>query len=193
MKNQSAVALGSIKTERKTASSKENGKKGGRPRKVMEIPLSQGLVALVDKQDYKELSKYKWSAEKHGKRCYASGSIRNPITKKSVKTTMHRFIINTPKGMETDHINGNGLDNRRSNLRICTRAQNSYNVSMYETNTSGFKGVDYFPYTTIFKWRARIMVNGKSKHLGMYETKELAYEAYCEACIKYHGEFSRLK
>jgi len=191
MKNQSAVALGSIKTERKALSSKENGKKGGRPRKIMEIPLSQGLVALVDSQDYKELSKYKWSAEKHGRRFYAGRSELNAITKKKTKIIMHRFIMNTPKGMETDHINGNGLDNRRSNLRICTRQQNSHNVSKYETNTSGFKGVDFLPHLRR-KWRARIMAEGKNKHLGLYETKELAYEAYCKACIKYYGEFSRL-
>jgi hypothetical protein len=191
MKNQSAVALGSIKSKRKALSSKENGKKGGRPRKTMEIPLTQGMVALVDKQDYKELSKYKWCVDKRRKVFYASHTFWDSKTKKQKKVTMHRFIMNTPKGMHTDHINGNGLDNRRSNLRICTASQNRHNVGIINTNTSGFKGVDYYPHTKS-PWRAQIRANGKNLYLGVYATKELAYEAYCEACIKYHGEFSRL-
>lgn len=161
-------------------------------RKTMEVPLTQGMVALVDKQDYKEVMKYKWYVDKKRKVSYASHTFLDPLTKTQKKVTMHRFIMDTPKGMHTDHINGNGLDNRRSNLRICTASQNRHNVGVISTNTSGYKGVVYHPQTKL-KWLAQICFNGKNIYLGVYPTKELAYEAYCKACIKYHGEFSRLK
>jgi len=97
--------------------------------------------------------------------------------------------MDTPKGMDTDHINGNGLDNRRSNLRVCTRAQNALNTGAYSNNKSGFKGVS-LDYKYKVKWRADIQVNGKQIFLGYFDTKELAYQAYVEACTKHHKEFA---
>ena len=158
----------------------------------MEIPLSQGKVALIDKQDYKELKKYKWSALRHRNIYYAGRGHRDPITGKESVILMHRSILNTPAGMFTDHISGDGLDNRRKNLRVCTRAENNRNAGLRRNNTSGFKGVTR---STRAKsgWIAQISIEGRLKNLGSFSTKELAYEAYCEACVKYHGEFSRLK
>ena len=154
----------------------------------MEIPLSQGKVALVDKEDYDELSKYKWSALRHRNLYYAGRGHRDPETGKKSVIFMHRQILNTPKGMFTDHISGDGLDNRRSNLRICTHAENNRNVGKPRTNTSGYKGVVW----NRGKWVAQIWAEGKLKNLGRFESKELAYEAYCQASKKYRGEFSRL-
>lgn len=191
MKNQAAVALGSIKSERKAVSSRENGKKGGRPRKPMEIPLTQGKVALVDREDYEELSKYKWCAHKKLRTFYAVRNSTKDFRGKGHTIQMHRKIINCPIGMEIDHIDGNGLNNTRANLRVCTHSQNLMNIGKRSNNTSGFKGVSFDKQ--LKKWLASIHINCKQKNLGLFATAEDAYKAYCDACIKYHREFSNIK
>ncbi|HCC05019.1 TPA: Fis family transcriptional regulator [Patescibacteria group bacterium] len=115
---------------------------------------------------------------------------RAPITREQKRTSMHLQIMNTPKGMQTDHINGHGLDNRRCNLRICTTKENQWNTKKQCNNTSGFKGVSLDKSAKKEKWRAFINVSGKSINLGYHNTAEEAYKAYCEACVKYHGEFA---
>jgi len=101
---------------------------------------------------------------------------------------MHKFLMQTPKGMHTDHINGNGLDNRRSNLRVCTPSQNKMNSKTYRTNKSGFKGVSF--YKRDRNWSAQITMNFKKVHLGYFSTPGLAHVAYCNAALKLHGEFA---
>jgi len=92
------------------------------------------------------------------------------------------------EGLEIDHINRNVLDNRRSNLRYATKAQNKYNNGMLRTNTSGYRGVDAFKG----RWRAQIMVNWKKKYLVVYSTKEEAAKAYNCAALNLHGKFAFL-
>lgn len=190
MKNIHASALGSIKTKRKSDASRENGKLGGRPRKSMEIKLTQGKVALVDKEDFEELNKYKWCANRTGNTFYALRNSLNDVNKKKHKIYMHRLIMNPSKDMFIDHIDNDGLNNTRKNLRICTKSENNMNSGKQKNNTSGFKGVSWNKPKK--KWIAQISINGVTTHLGYFDTAEEAYKAYCEACIKHHGGFANL-
>ena len=102
---------------------------------------------------------------------------------------MHRLIMNTPDGMVVDHINGNGLDNQKVNLRNCTDGENKRNRNMPRGNTSGLKGVSWSKQNK--KWDARISTNNKQICLGTFSNKEDAYRAYVDACQKYHGNFAK--
>ena len=112
------------------------------------------------------------------------GEMKN---KKSTMTLMHRSIMKAPTGMEVDHINGNRLDNRKENLRICTHAQNCYN---YKNKGNSTKGVHWEKHAN--KWRARIRYNGQKIHLGYFKSQKDALDAYNSAAKKYHGEFVNL-
>lgn len=137
---------------------------------------------LIDADMYEELSKYKWFKNK--------GYCKRSTTKnyKTVHFTMHRVIMQAKKGEYVDHINGDRLDNRRSNLRICSNQENLCNKPKQLNNTSGYKGVTWRKIAK--KWLAQIQVNNKTIHLGYYETKEEAALAYNIAAKKYHGEFA---
>lgn len=142
------------------------------------IPLTKGLVALVDDEDFEFLNQYKWHSS-HG---YA---VRLKGTKGD---RMHRVIMNAPSDMFVDHINGNRADNRRANLRVCTPGENGKNKTLFVTNKSGHRGV----YWNKNKWRAQICVNRKQIYLGRFDTLEDAAQAYKDAAIKHHGEFASL-
>lgn len=146
------------------------------------IPLSLGMYALVDAEDFEELSKYRWFSEKQARTTYA---FRNVDSGKRI--AMHRMVMKTPPEKCTDHINGNGLDNRKCNLRVCTRAENNRNVAKPITNTSGYKGVSYS--SARGKWIAQISINYKRINLGGYETPKRAHEVYCAAAKELHGAF----
>ncbi len=149
------------------------------------IELTQGKVTYVDDEDFVALNKFKWCARKNRKVFYA-------IRRSGNKTEqMHAVIMKTPKGLQTDHIDGDGLNNQRSNLRVCTQSENRMNTGGYKNNKSGFRGVYWKAETK--KWAAQITAGGKQFSLGYFKTKELAHEAYCRACVKYHGEFARTK
>ncbi len=103
---------------------------------------------------------------------------------------MHREILNTPDGFVTDHINGNGLDNREANLRVCTREQNKQNSVKRTKTSSKFKGVDWYkPYK---KWRVRITFEKKPMHIGLYDDEVKAAQAYDQKAIELFGEFANL-
>ena len=156
---------------------------------MKKIKLSQNKYALVDDIDFNYLNQYKWSAVKNSKTFYA---VRNSYDRNGKKTMikMHREIMQTPRGMETDHMDENGLNNQRNNLRICTHAENSRNILIRKDNKYGIKGVYWSKRDKI--WYSRIQVNGKQIHLGSFRSKENAYTKYCEASKIYHGEFSKL-
>jgi len=140
------------------------------------IPLSQGKFALVDDDDYEWISKKKWYFRGNGYAAHRG-------------VLMHRAILKTPKGMSTDHIDGNKLNNQKSNLRICTHTENIQNSKRNSGNVSGYKGVSQDKARG--RWRAYIKSNKRMIHLGYFLTAEDAAHAYDEAARKYHGEFAR--
>lgn len=154
------------------------------------IELTQGLVTVVDDDDYDKLAQYRWRAviKKDG-RAYAGRNVPLP-NRKQKAVLMHRIILNPPSGMDTDHANGDSLDNRKCNLRIATRAQNNFNQKLRKDNKTGTKGVIFNKERK--KYQARLFFNGKQKYLGSFETVEAATVARDAAAKELHGEFHRL-
>lgn len=143
-------------------------------------------VALVDDEDYDKVSRVKWSLNSGGGRfhLYAIHGFR--VNGVSRILSMHRYIIGpeNAQGLDVDHINGNSLDNRRSNLRVCTRSVNLHNKhNLHALNTSGTTGVYYSKSRK--RWIAEIRIDRKRKHLGRHVNKEDAIKARKEADIKY--------
>lgn len=147
------------------------------------IPLTNGQQAIIDIVDA-DLALSKWND-------YRGYVRRNTTWKKATK--LHRVILERIIGRSLDssemcdHINGNPLDNRRENLRIADKYQNARNRGKSSLNKSGYKGVSRRATTT--KWVAQIRVNAKNYHIGLFNTAEEAYAAYCEAGKRLHGEF----
>jgi hypothetical protein len=158
---------------------------------MKQIKLTQNKVALVDDEDFDLLSKWKWFAHKVKRspgRFYAVRNIRN--IKEERKIMMHRLVMDAPKDKCVDHIDGDGLNNQKNNLRICTTSQNFMNTEKRRNNTSGFKGVFKRPNRN--KWYSVLTVNYKPRYLGSFSSPEIAHEAYEKACVKYQGEFANL-
>ena len=149
------------------------------------IPLTRGKFAIVDAADYESLSQHKWFANGDEHRGFYAGRRVG-----SKLLLMHRVIMNPPEGMVVDHIDGNGLNNRRSNLRLCTQKQNSRNAAPSRRSSSRFKGV-YFNKRTR-KWIATIGYNGKTIHLGSFDDEIEAARAYDRKARELFGEFAYL-
>lgn len=148
-----------------------------------EIPLTQGKIAIVDDEDFEELSRYKWCAHKDGNTFYALRSIRKEDGKYT-KITMHQQILGKKEGYEIDHINGNGLDNRHENLRHVTHRQNGQNRHI--SKSSRYPGVYWLKQRR--KWYSRIRLNGKMKSLGLFNNEYEAFMAYVNAVKIYTGQ-----
>jgi hypothetical protein len=157
---------------------------------MRKIPLTQGQVAFVDDDDYEMVSAYKWFAHwnRTGHSFYAYTNINVGNGRKTL--AMHNLIVKTPSNMQIDHINHDTLDNKRGNLRLCTKSQNMMNKKCYHNNTSGYKGVHWNPQNS--KWRAQIQFNKKKKHLGYYNTPQDAAMAYDCVASKMYGEYALL-
>ena len=157
--------------------------------KTKTISLTQGKFAIVDAADFEELSLWKWCARSIKHLWYACRSVRDNDGKRKT-VFLHRAILDAPGEMEVDHVNGNGLDNRRDNLRLATRTQNNHNRRIGTDNRSGFNGVSWS--NTYHKWRATIGINGKRLHVGYYDDPIKAAVGRDLAAIKHYGEFACL-
>lgn len=146
-----------------------------------EIKLKKGGIAYVDDDDFDRVTKHTWYVERNG-------YIRTRVDGKLV--SMHRFVMELKTGdaVDVDHINGKRNDNRKENLRTCTRSQNLANKPIGEKNTSGYKGVSWDK--TRQKWQAKITYQGKQMHLGRFDDPEAAHTAYCAANDRLNGEFA---
>jgi len=150
------------------------------------IPLTQGQYAKVDQIDYARIHKYKWRAQKTV-RSYNAVRVRT-INKKIIAIYMHREILPPRDGLVVDHINNDGLDNRRANLRLATIAENNQNRRGPIGKNSRYKGV--FRNNRGKTWRARIAANKKIILLGSFTSEIEAAKAYDAAARKYHGRFA---
>lgn len=153
---------------------------------MKKIPLTQGKFAIVDDEDYAELSKHKWYALKVDKTWYAYRGARMPNNKMAL-VAMHRQILNAPKGSEVDHMNHNGLNNKRDNIQICSKGQNQANQNM-RGGTSVFKGVYW--HKSREEWRAQIKHNRKNICLGSFSNEVDAAKAYDKKAKELFGEFA---
>jgi hypothetical protein len=151
---------------------------------VRRIPLTRGKFAIVDAEDYYRLVKYKWQAMVGGNTFYASGRAAG----KPIK--MHRFITNAPPYLVVDHIDHNGLNNCRSNLRLCTHAQNVLNAVPNRSTSSKYKGVHWQKATK--RWGATIQFNKKLYTLGYFKNQIDAAKAYDKKAKELHGQFACL-
>lgn len=143
------------------------------------------VYALVDDEDYDILKGHKWYPSGR----YLVANFYDPqATGRQKQMLMHRYIVDAKSGVVLDHINGDGLDNRKVNLRICTQAENSYNRNIGSKSESGFKGVNWHRG----RWQAKIKVKGKWMYLGRYHDKIKAALAYNKAAIYHFGQFANI-
>jgi hypothetical protein len=159
---------------------------------MKKIKLTKGKYALVDNEDFQWINSHKWQ---YGVRGYATKNLHIGMKngkRLSKLMLMHREIIKTPTGLFTDHINGNKLDNRKENLRICSRQQNAWNIKKSSHNTSGFKGVSEDKRNLKNNWQAYITLNNKKIHLGYFSTAEEAAKEYNKAALNFFGEFANI-
>lgn len=150
---------------------------------AIKIPLSKGQFSLIDDKDFELVSQFRWILVRGGKGFYAvtaSGPKGKPIS-------LHRLLVDPDQENEVDHASGDGLDNRRSNLRECTHKQNLRNRKKQPNTTSRFKGVSL----TSGKWVAQIEQNGEQMRLGRFKSEFKAARAYDTAARVFFGSFAR--
>jgi len=152
------------------------------------IPLTQGKFAKVDPEDYLWLAQFRWHCKTNINAIYAVRTIT--CAGKSKRIFMHRLIMNTPAHLVCDHINHEGLDNRKNNLRNCTIKQNNANSRSAANASSKYKGVSWSKSRK--KWAAYIKKNGTQLFLGHFTSETDAAKTYDEAAKKYHREFANL-
>lgn len=149
-----------------------------------EIPLTRGLVAIVDAADFDWLNQWKWHAKRSKSGYYAARKRAGQLT------FMHRLVLDTPQHLRTDHINGNTLDNRRENLRTATPQQNACNRGPIPNSSSQYKGVGHVHSRG--KWVAQIKINSRTIRLGYFANEIDAARAYDAKALELFGEFAYL-
>jgi hypothetical protein len=156
---------------------------------MKEVPLTKGKIAIIDDEDYERVVQHRWFASLINGHWYAYHDFRQKNGKYK-HVSMHGFILAAPRGTHIDHINNDGLDNRKSNLRLATPAQNARNCAKYRNNSSGFKGV--FRRKSTGRYEAQIKDKGKIIRLGVYRNAEDAARAYDAKALELAGQFARL-
>ena len=152
------------------------------------IPLSKGKVALIDLEDLPRVSQYPWHARQSNRVDHIWYAYRTGPS--GQKIALHRFLMDAPPGVEVDHVSGDGLDNRRANLRLATHRQNLTNQRKRLNRSSRFKGVHWCKRDVA--WVARITVNDRMRCLGYFAVEQDAAQAYNAAALEHWGEFARL-
>ena len=156
------------------------------------IKLTQGRWATVDDDDYHWLNQWNWYAHKDGRAYYAMRQqiipAGNDTKGVAVKVRMHRLITHCPRTLQVDHIDHDGLNNRRDNLRCCTTAQNAYNALPSPNGTSRYKGVRFHKYS----WEARIQHNSNRIHIGCFSNEIEAAAAYDQKAKELFADFAYL-
>lgn len=156
---------------------------------MKEISLTLGKVALVDDDDYERIVRHKWQFYPYN----AGYAVRKGSKRNGEPRTvrMHREIMNAPKGVQIDHINGNGLDNRKSNLRFANTQQNAFNREKPSVNCSSkYKGV--LKRRDDSNWVVRIKYNNRQFHLGTYQSETYAAAVYNVAAHIMFGSYCRI-
>jgi hypothetical protein len=146
---------------------------------VKEIKLTKGHYALVDDEDFEFLNQWKW----YSNHKYATRNLGK------ARVFMHRLLLNAPKDKFVDHVNGNPLDNRKCNIRLCTYSENGRNQKLAKHNTTGFKGVSF--QEKYKSYRVSLNINQKITYLGSYKSAEEAAIIYDIWAIYYFGEFAK--
>ena len=153
---------------------------------VAYVALTKGYEAIISSADAHLVERHNWVVViKKCNKIYAYRSIGPRGKQRTIY--MHRVIMNAPDGYEVDHVNGDGLDNRRQNMRLVTHQQNLCNQLISSKNRSGFRGVSWDK--NMKTWRAQITVHYKMKFLGLFESAESAHAAYVEASKMLHGQY----
>lgn len=154
------------------------------------IELNQGQIAIVDNSDFEQLSQFTWyiKARSDGRGFYAETAQRLPSSGVH-HMKMHRVLLGVPVGQRIDHIDGNGLNNQRANLRFCTASENGGNAQRNCNNKSGYKGVSW--RQDCHRWRASITVKRRRFRIGHFLTPLEAALAYDTVAVKLYGEFAR--
>lgn len=158
------------------------------------VTLTQGYIAIIDAADAEFVGRWNWSAHIHKR---SDGAIRKVYARRCERANggqrhilLHRGLIDAPDDMDVDHRSGDGLDNRRQNLRLATKAQNCQNQTLRTDNSSGVRGVNW--HEQCGKWHATIQADGKRHSLGLFEILADAKSAYALASKDMHGDFGRV-
>lgn len=159
------------------------------------LELSQGQKTIINTSDYDKIKNIRWFAyrSRTAKTFYVIGNLprRDHPEGKQKGVKLHRFLFDLDDPKTTvDHKDGNGLNNIRENLRVCTQLQNSRNYPIPHNNTSGYKGVSWNKIRK--KWQAKISVCGVRKSMGYYDDPKDAAIAYNHGALEYHNEFANL-
>ena len=151
----------------------------------MIIQVSKNKIDVqIDDDDYEKIHQYKWNIRKYGRTSYAYAC------KNGVRILMHRLIMNAEIGQIIDHIDGNGLNNLKSNLRFCTHKENMWNSRKRKDNKSGHKGVFYNKYSKVYL--VQMIINKKNTNLGYFDNYDDAVNRYVTVAKQIHGEFYKV-